>query len=264
MTTGTLLVLLLLASATDAAVTPAPAPGDAMDATFAGQVEVMGGEITAALYDLSTVFGPDGTREDYPALRVAGSNLSTRARSWYDTLEPMPVSAGLANSKQSMLLGLQEFESAGDAIVRGADLALAGDETGVAAPMREAGVHIRDGGRYFDLVARQLGGTAGPPAVPTPPVVVTSPSPVPEPAVTPAAPQGAARTWGRRYAVGNPGTFLGSRAAAGSAPTPTGTRRVTAVGPALAPGDRSHGITPPAAGSFTRWYPAARWASGIR
>ena len=81
--TSTLLALLLLASAASAAVTPTAAPGDdAMDAAFAGQVEAMGGEITAALNELSTAFGPDGTREDYPALRVAGSNLSTRARSW--------------------------------------------------------------------------------------------------------------------------------------------------------------------------------------
>ena len=67
----------------------------------------------------------------------------------------MPVSTGLTSSKQSMLLGLTEFESAGDTIVRGIDLALAGDEAGTAALMRKAGVHIRDGGRYFDLVARQ-------------------------------------------------------------------------------------------------------------
>lgn len=263
--TGTLLALLLLASAASAAVTGTAPPGDdAADTAFAGQVEAMGGEITAALYDLSHVFGPDGTKEDYPALRVAGSNLSTRARSWHDILGPMPVSAGLAGSKQLMLLGLTEFVSAGDAIVRGTDLALAGDEAGTAALMREAGIHIRDGGRYFDLVAGQPGGTNGPPAVPTPPVVVTTPSPVPQPAVTPAATQAPSRTWGRRYAVGNPGTFLGSRSATGVAPPVTTPRRVSVVGPALEPGSRSHGITPPAAGSFARWYPAARWAAGIK
>ena len=266
MLTGTLLVLLLLASVASAAVTvTAPPPGgDAADTAFAGQVEAMGEEITAALYDLSHVFGPDGTREDYPALRAAGSNLSARARSWRDVLGPMPVSAGVAGSKQTMLLGLTEFVSAGDAIVRGTDLALAGDEAGTAALMREAGVHIRDGGRYFDIVARQPGGTNGPPVVPTPPVVVTTPSPVPQPAVTPAGTQNPPRTWGRRYAVGNPGVFLGSRSAAGIAPSAATTRRVAAVGPALEPGSRSHGITPPAAGSFARWYPAARWAAGIR
>ena len=263
--TGTLLALLLLASAASAAVTPTAAPGDdAMDAAFASQVDAMGREITAALNELSTAFGPDGTREDYPALRVAGSNLSTRARTWHDTLEPMPVSARLASSKQSMLLGLKEFESAGDAIVRGVDLAVAGDQVGATALMREAGTHIEDGGKYFDLVARQPVGPAGPPVVPATPVVVTTPSPVPQPAVTPAATPGASRTWGRRYAVGNPGTFLGSRSATGSAPSVTTTRRVAAVGPALEPGSRSYGITPPAAGSFARWYPAARWAAGIR
>jgi hypothetical protein len=263
--TGTILVLLLLASATAAAVTPTPAPGDdAMDAAFAGQVEAMGGEITAALNDLSTAFGPDGTREDFPALRAAGSNLSTRARYWHDTLEPMPVTARFTGSKQAMLLGLKEFGIAGDCIVRGVDLALGGDRAAAAVLMREAGVHIKDGGKYFDLAARQPGGTAGPPAVATPPVVVTTPSPVPQPAVTPAATRGPSRTWGRRYAVGNPGTFLGSRSAAGIASTVTPTRRVAVVGPVLEPGSRSHGITPPAAGSFARWYPAARWAAGIR
>lgn len=229
-----------------------------MDAAFASQVEAMGGEITAALHDLATVFGPNGTREDYQALRTAGSNLSTRARSWQDALGPMPVSARLAGSKQLMLLGLGEFESAGDAIVRGVDRAIAGDQVGATALMREAGTHIEDGGRYFDLVARQMSGTAGPP------VVVTTPSPVPQPTVTPTATPGTSRTWGRRYAVGNPGTFLGSRSATGIPPSVISTRRVAAVGPAPAPGSRTYGITPPAAGSFARWYPAARWAAGIR
>lgn len=96
------------------------------------------------------------------------------------------------------------------------DLALAGDEAGTAALMRETGVHIRDGGRYFDLVARQ-------------PVVVATLSPVPQPAVTPALTQIASRTWGRRYAVGNPGTFLGSRFETGLAPTATVTRRASGI-----------------------------------
>ena len=59
------------------------------------------------------------------------------------------MSARLAGSKQSMLLGLKEFESAGDAIVRGVDLAVAGDQVGATALMREAGTHIEDGGKVL-------------------------------------------------------------------------------------------------------------------
>lgn len=263
--TGAFFVLLLLASATAATVTPTPASSDdAMDTAFAGQVVAMGGEITPLLDDVSEAFGASGTRAENPVLRAVGSNLSSRSRFWHDTLEPMPVSAVLADSKQAMLLGLKEFETAGDCIVRGVDRALAGDEAAVAALVREAGTHIRDGGRYFTLVSDRPRGTAGPPVVPATPIAVTTPSPVPQPVRMPAATRALEKTWGRRYAVGNPGTFPGSRSATGTAPTATGTRRVAAVGPALEAGSRFHGITPPAAGSFARWYPVARWAAGIR
>jgi hypothetical protein len=108
--------------------------------------------------------------------------------------------------------------------------------------------------------------TAPPTPVPitTVPPVVTTLAPITQPVVQPVSTISAARTWGKRYAVGNPGTFLGSRSATGTAPTGTSTRRVATVGPTLKPGSVSRGVTPPPTGSFVRWYPAARWAAGIR
>ncbi len=65
----------------------------------------------------------------------------------------------------------------------------------------------------------------------------------------------------KRYAVGDPGSFLDARAGAGDAPTPAPTAAVTPA-PALKPGSRAYGLVPPA-GVFVRWYPAARWKAGI-
>ncbi len=68
---------------------------------------------------------------------------------------------------------------------------------------------------------------------------------------------------GKRYAVGNPGSFIGTRFGSGGTAVDT-TNRTTATGAevTLKPGSRAYGITPPA-GKFVRWYPEARWKAGI-
>lgn len=69
---------------------------------------------------------------------------------------------------------------------------------------------------------------------------------------------------GKRYAIGNPGTYIGTRfAAGGTAANTTGSRTVAGPVATLKPGSRAYGITPPA-GRFVRWYPAARWAAGMK
>ena len=71
--------------------------------------------------------------------------------------------------------------------------------------------------------------------------------------------------FGKRYAVGDPGSFLGTKYGGGTTTTVTKrTRTVTGSDAVLKPGSRAYGITPPASGSFVRWYPAARWAAGIK
>ncbi len=98
-------------------------------------------------------------------------------------------------------------------------------------------------------------------AVPTTVVPLTAaPTPVPN-AIAPAA---TPTTWGRHYAIGNPGSFLGTRYGSGGNATSAGgsTAGASAV-VTLRPGSRAYGITPPA-GKFVRWYPAARWAAGLR
>lgn len=69
--------------------------------------------------------------------------------------------------------------------------------------------------------------------------------------------------FGKRYAIGNPGTFISTRfGSGGNATVPAGSKQVTGPAVTLKPGSRSYGITPPA-GRFIRWYPAARWAAGL-
>lgn len=110
--------------------------------------------------------------------------------------------------------------------------------------------------------------TPTPTATPTPTttplpiaVITASATPAPVPATIAPAVQ---PTFGRRYAIGNPGSFLGTRFGAnGTATGPGGSTSVTGTGATLKPGSRAYGITPPA-GKFVRWYPAARWAAGIR
>ncbi len=97
------------------------------------------------------------------------------------------------------------------------------------------------------------------------PVVTTTLQPVSQPVAQPVVTLNPASSWGKRYAVGDPGTYLGSRAGSSTAPAGTGKRRIEATtGTVLKPGSKSYGITPPGAGSFVRWYPAARWAAGIK
>lgn len=103
---------------------------------------------------------------------------------------------------------------------------------------------------------------------PTPiPTIVTIQTTLPVP-VAPIAPLPTAQPtfrFGKRYAVGDPGTFLGTKYGSGDTTTVTKrSRSVTGSDTVLKPGSRSYGITPPVSGSFVRWYPAARWAAGIK
>jgi hypothetical protein len=96
------------------------------------------------------------------------------------------------------------------------------------------------------------------------PTTVATLQPISPPVVPPEVTLAPASGWGKRYTVGDPGSYLGSRAGSSTAPTGTGSRRVASTtGTALKPGSRSYGTTPPASGSFVRWYPAARWAAGL-
>ena len=102
--------------------------------------------------------------------------------------------------------------------------------------------------------------TATPTPTPVPVAVVTaSATPTPVPAVIAPA---ATPTWGRRYAIGDPGSFLGTKFSPNGTATGTGSKSVASSEATLKPGSRAYGITPPA-GKFVRWYPAARWAAGI-
>lgn len=89
----------------------------------------------------------------------------------------------------------------------------------------------------------------GPPVVTTPTVVTPAPQ----------APFGV----GKRYAIGSPGSFIGTRFGSGGTPAGGGAGAVTTPEPVLRPGSRAYGLKPPA-GRFIRWYPAARWMAGIR
>jgi hypothetical protein len=69
---------------------------------------------------------------------------------------------------------------------------------------------------------------------------------------------------GRRYVIGDPGSFIGTRFGSGGTPTPTGgPGGVTTIEATLKPGSRAYGIIPPK-GQFIRWYPEARWKAGLR
>ena len=116
--------------------------------------------------------------------------------------------------------------------------------------------------------------TPTPTATPTPtptPVATPEPTPEPTPVVTPVAtptPMPVAPTaqitYGKRYAIGDPGAFLGTKFGSNGSATGTGgPSAVTTAEPTLKPGSRAYGITPPK-GMFIRWYPAARWAAGLR
>lgn len=241
--------LLLAALGTGAAsalvVENAPArSADEMDRPFAVQVGAMSDEIASLLNNWSEAVVPNPTSADNLNLRSVGLNLSARSRYWFDTLAAMPVSAGFANVKDSMLRGLLEFESAGNSTVQAMDLALAINQAAAVPLMLEAADHVSKGGEYFATAKQQVPAQGGSSTAP--------------------GTRSSTQTWGKRYAVGNPGSFLGTRAGSSIAPAGTGIRRVAATtGTVLKPGSRSYGIAPPG-GSFVRWYPGARWAAGIR
>lgn len=70
--------------------------------------------------------------------------------------------------------------------------------------------------------------------------------------------------FGKRYAIGNPGSFIGTRFGSGGTTTDTSApRSVTGAEATFKPGSRAYGITPPT-GKFVRWYPEARWKAGIK
>jgi hypothetical protein len=131
-------------------------------------------------------------------------------------------------------------------------------------------------GNWYDAVTPYLSKAPTPTPTPIPttvPTTVPTTPPTPTPIVTVQPVQTAAPTpvpataqtaKGKHYAVGNPGSYLGSTF--GGSGTATGTGRTGAAitaGPALKPGSVATGITPPT-GKFVRWYPATRWATGLR
>jgi hypothetical protein len=69
----------------------------------------------------------------------------------------------------------------------------------------------------------------------------------------------------RRYAIGSPGSLLGTRFGTGGWTTPTGTvRTISTTDTVLKPGSVSFAIAPPASSSFVLWYPSVRWAAGLK
>jgi hypothetical protein len=124
------------------------------------------------------------------------------------------------------------------------------------------------------------GQTTVPTTLPTVPIpygqpLLALPTGTPRPVLLPAAPVSPIGTssalapgvkplpGGKRYAIGTPGAFLGSRFGSGNATAGPGPRTVSAGGTVLKPGSISFGLAPPK-GQFVRWYPAARWAAGSR
>ncbi|MEN6342917.1 MAG: SGNH/GDSL hydrolase family protein [Methanospirillum sp.] len=113
--------------------------------------------------------------------------------------------------------------------------------------------------------------TPTPTTIPTT-VPTTVPTPVPTTAVTPAVtasaisanvPVSTHAASGKHYAVGNPGSYLGGAFGSGGSPTSSTRSRAVERGQTLKPGSVAHGITPPT-DRYVRWYPATRWAAGMR
>ncbi|MEN6342661.1 MAG: SGNH/GDSL hydrolase family protein [Methanospirillum sp.] len=96
------------------------------------------------------------------------------------------------------------------------------------------------------------------------PVTALTAASTPVPTTVAPAATSTTRTFGRHYAIGNPGSFLGTRfGSTGTATVPRGSSSTISTDATLKPGSRAYGITPPA-GKFVRWYPEARWAAGLR
>lgn len=105
--------------------------------------------------------------------------------------------------------------------------------------------------------------TPVPTAATTPaPTAIVTPTPTasPSPATTVTTAQA---TRGKRYTIGNPGSYLSSTFGGGAAAGSTGSGAAVTTVPRLKPGSVATGITPPTS-RFVRWYPAARWATGLR
>ncbi len=127
---------------------------------------------------------------------------------------------------------------------------------------------------WYDAIAPYLSKAPAPTATPIPttiPTTVPTTPPAPTPIVTAQPVQTATATpvpaaaqtvKGKHYAVGNPGSYLGSTFGGSGTATGSGRSRAVTTGPALRPGSRATGITPPT-GRFVRWYPATRWATGL-
>ena len=120
---------------------------------------------------------------------------------------------------------------------------------------------------WYTVTPLPTGGSFPPDVVPTvfpvAPVTIDSPSEVSVPTVIVPGAQ-PTFSFGKRYAIGNPGSYIGTRFGSGGTSYDTsGPIAVTGPQATLKPGSRAYGITPPA-GRFIRWYPAARWQAGIR
>lgn len=108
--------------------------------------------------------------------------------------------------------------------------------------------------------------TTAQPGDPSPPVILPLPT---REQLAPIAPAGISSpthstfAFGKRYAVGNPGSLIGMRFRSGGSSTvtgePTAERTPTEINK---PGSRAYGLVPPT-GQFVRWYPAMRWAADI-
>jgi hypothetical protein len=127
---------------------------------------------------------------------------------------------------------------------------------------------------WYDALVPYLSKAPAPTATPIPttiPTTVPTTPPAPTPLVTTQPVQTATATpvptaaqtaKGKHYAVGNPGSYLGSTFGGSGTTTGSGRSRAITTGQALRPGSVATGVTPPA-GKFVRWYPASRWASGL-
>ena len=91
------------------------------------------------------------------------------------------------------------------------------------------------------------------------PVVTTTPTASPSPATTVTTSR---ISRGKHYAVGNPGSYLGT-AFGGSGNGAGRSGGTVTTGTRLKPGSVATGTTPPTS-KFVRWYPASRWATGLR
>ncbi|MEN6516976.1 MAG: hypothetical protein ABFC38_02150 [Methanospirillum sp.] len=129
----------------------------------------------------------------------------------------------------------------------------AGVSTPIPTPGGSTGVPITLPGYTVAPIATSVPGAVSPgnPTGITPPTVIA-------PGVQPTF------GVGKRYAIGNPGSFIGTRFGSGGTAVDTGGPvSVTEPEATLKPGSRAYGIMPPA-GKFIRWYPAARWKAGLK